>query len=244
MKAHIAATELKPEEWKGCQKYDLFLQKSRVCGQKIYSHMSIVFTNVDRNLANSHLDSRFTRPEVRGSKEIVFESLQEPKPYGFVGLSTIQGPRSWYTQWNSPAVSYFELDRRIDPRTLFLAALEYTRSGRTYSWDWATQAAYAPCLPCIRCTCSCDSRDPTTNCVGAVLSVVAGALDEDALFDRSHTKRVLGLSRSYPELLFPSEALAALQKMELIPKTPWKIRIVYRGVSTDQAPIPALLIRR
>jgi hypothetical protein len=136
----------------------------------------------------------------------------------------------------------------LDPEKLYLEAVRFARAYRTYSWDWAVKAAYTPCLPCNRCSCSCDTRDPTTNCVGSVLSVIAGAIDSKATLDRAHARRVLGMTRFYTEDFFPSEALRLLQATttpdgeQLVPLAASRTKTLpHKGRAG--APLPTLLLR-
>ena len=243
MQAHLIVTSLDEKEWQGClQRLDYHTQRARVCGRKIYSHAAISFTNVDDSLARRAMRYNVSRSSAHGFREIIFEMIQQPKPDGTIGFSTLNDSDGWYSQWSNPIVYYYEIDpKKIQPMTLFLMCEMIAKSGLTYDWDWAVQAAYCPFLPCGACKCNCNSRTQlTTNCVGAVAICLAAAIHPDALHDRRKVREILNLWRPHPELYFPSEMLTQLLDAELIRDTPCRelnLRI------SKSAPFPPLLIR-
>lgn len=252
MEANLIVTALDEKEWQGClQRLDYHTQRARVCGRKIYSHAAIFFSNVPESLSKRDMRPEISRPGVYGSREIVFESLQQPKPDGKLGFSTLNDRGGWYAQWRDPVVYFYKIDpEKIDPRTLFLVCERFANSGLTYDWGWAIQAAYCPFLPLAACKCNCNTRSqPTTNCVGAVAICLAAAMDPAALADRNRAREILKLARPHPELYFPSELLAELHEARLIPAAPWRRLVLRSGALGDQsagsyAPLPALVMNR
>lgn len=270
MEAHLIMTSLDKIEWHGCcEQIEYSLQSFRVCGAKIYSHVAIMFTNVPPELATRNLPPSITRPTVYGSKQIIFESLQAPKPKGKLGFSTLLDPDSWYVQWKRPTIYFYRIDpSKVDPRVLFDMCEEFARIGLRYSWNWAQQATYCPCLPCGACSLNCSSTlQPTTNCVGTVAICIAAAVQQTlvlrkgaegnephqgfaVLTNRYLVRKLLGLSRFHPELYYPSEMLRELQEEDLISEKPVQELTLFQGRSSIErrmqvlAPLPYLTMMR
>ena len=245
--AHLIVTSLSEKEWQGCtNRFDYHLQRFRVCGRKIYSHMAILFRNLPADLVQQDL-SDISRSLAGGATEVVFESLQAPRPDGFLGFSTLHDPDGWYAQWKLPEIYFYRIDpTKVNPRLLFENCIKLARTRFDYRWSWARQAAYCPCMPCAACQpCNCDPRGQTSlNCVGAVALVIAACFDARALTDRAVARKTLRLSRAFPSLYFPSEMLDVLQREGLVPETAWRKLVLHAHTPPVPPPLPLMSMVR
>jgi hypothetical protein len=250
MKVFFALTKLDASEWgNGCwPNFKRKIQEACVTGERgMFSHVSLYFEGrgtIEINMAP--WASKHSLIEARYAPDVFFDFLSS----GFVGLSTFTASDSWYRKFRTARVELYEFtDERFNAMALYAAAIQFTKNPLGYDHRWKWSAAFLPCMSgsCFskECLFPCFNEPAmTTNCMGAVLIVMASVVNADASKDKDLVLPTLGMAglAAGPENLLPSAALVALQKVGYVSAEPIAVLTRYNPQRKMSAPLPLVFV--
>lgn len=174
------------------------------------SHVALFFEDRPPHLRERSAGDAFS---AEGASHVSWDYTSRP----FVGFSVMTAPDSWYFNFKTARVYFYDL-QGVDALQLHRAAEMFSESAPPYSRNYGVNSCLTPWFP-WRCCCydlSVKHARRPTNCVGATLTVVAMARQAERtgtveLLPPEQVKDELGLDR-LAEWLLPSEALRQLQR--------------------------------